>query len=184
LNSSKHKNIRIGSQNYVGGGWYFVTICYADSRRIFSSPSRCESFLEHLRQAAASRSFVIHAYCIMPDHVHLLAEGLDETADLLNFMKTLKVRTSREFRHARRRRAVAEEVFDHILRPGEVPDRVAWYIWMNPVRAALAGSVGEYRLPVPFPGMVPSAHVIGKDWLPPYRFKSRPPQKAAATSLL
>ncbi len=183
MNSSKHKNIRLGSKNYVGGGWYFVTICCSRRRRIFSSASHCEWFLERLRQAATYRSFAIHAYCIMPDHVHLLAQGLDETANLLNFMKTLKTKTSREFATQSGGELRQKKYYDHILRPGELADRIAWYIWMNPVRAGLAGSVGEYRFAGSFSGMVPSANVIGKDWLPPCRFRTRPPQKAAATSL-
>ncbi|MBS1841240.1 MAG: transposase [Acidobacteria bacterium] len=181
MKDSKHKNIRLASRNYVGNGWYFTTICCAGRGRIFSSLSSCRWFLRHLQNVAASRQFLIHAYCIMPDHVHLLAQGMDACSDFLNFMKTLKIKTNREFTKDSGSELWQKKYYDHILRPGESVDRVAWYIWMNPVRAGLAAGVGEYAFAGSLSGMVPSASVIGKDWLPPFRLRARPPQKAAAT---
>jgi hypothetical protein len=49
-------------------------------------------------ETAAQRNFSLHAYCIMPDHVHFLCEGLSETSDLVQFVDALKQRTAYEFK--------------------------------------------------------------------------------------
>jgi len=41
-------------------------------------------------------SFDVHAYCLMPDHLHFLAEGTEPTSDLRHFIKSLKIKTSRQ----------------------------------------------------------------------------------------
>ena len=35
---------------------------------------------------ATRERFIIHAYCIMPDHLHVLLEGSQETCDLIRFV--------------------------------------------------------------------------------------------------
>jgi REP element-mobilizing transposase RayT len=48
----------------------------------------------HLLETAAQRNFSLHAYCIMPDHIHFLCEGLSDNTDLVQFVDALKQRTA------------------------------------------------------------------------------------------
>jgi REP-associated tyrosine transposase len=156
-----HKNIRLAPQNYLGQQIYFVTICCQARRNIFMDPQRCSWLLEILRSESAVRNFAIHAYCVMPDHLHFLAEGLQPSSNLLNFVKSFKLKTSR-FQLAETSSALwQKKFFDHILRSNESILSVAWYIWMNPVRRKLCHSVGEY----PFAGSF--THVSAQQALPP-----------------
>jgi len=83
-----HKNIRLHAKNYLGQVAVFVTLCCYDRRSHFGAPPFCLTTIEILRDAATTRSFAVHAYCFMPDHLHLLVEGLDGESDFLNFIKT------------------------------------------------------------------------------------------------
>jgi hypothetical protein len=104
------------------------------------------------------------------------------TSDLLHFMKTLKISTSREFAPGNGTPLWQKKYFDHILRPKESMDAVAWYIWVNPVRAALARAPGLYTFAGSFITNIPSCSTWPDFWVPPYKVKRRPPQKAAATN--
>ena len=74
----------------------------------------------------------------MPDHLHVLLHGGKASADLLGFVKVFKHKTSFHFARHTGKRLWQTSFYDHILRGDEAPADVAWYIWLNPVRAGLA----------------------------------------------
>jgi REP element-mobilizing transposase RayT len=85
----------------------------------------------------------------MPDHVHLLLEGLYPTTDLLGFVKAVKTKSSTPFTRKTARPLWQKKFYDHILRRNDSPDDVAWYIWKNPVRAGLCRRPGNIRSSAP-----------------------------------
>ena len=93
-----HKNIRLPAARYNGEQRYFVTLCCAARRRVFADAERASGIVGELRQQAAAHGFAVYAYCVMPDHLHLLVIGLSATSDLLAFLKSLKQKTAYEFR--------------------------------------------------------------------------------------
>jgi len=164
-----HKNIRLPHQDYLGPRWYFITICCPNRRKRFTAPKICDDFLNILRSNAATHSFAIHAYCLMPDHVHLLAEGLQPQSDLVQFMRAIKMKTSMPFERKTGKALWQKKFYDHILRNSDSPDAVARYIWTNPVRANLCQRPEEY----PFSGSLtrtwPQTYQSVAEWLPPWR---------------
>ena len=176
-----HKNIRLDAANYTGKRAYFATQCCHERRKYFADPVRCEWLLSHLRCLSVSYGFAIPAYCVMPDHVHLLVDGLAPTSDFLKLMKSLKIMTSREFALESNLPLWQKKYFDHILRPKESMDAVAWYIWLNPVRGGLARAAGLYPFAGSFTSTIPKRLAWPETWVPPYKVKRRPPQKAAST---
>jgi putative transposase len=176
-----HKNIRLEPANYTGKKAYFVTQCCHERRKYFVDPATCEWLLSHLRGISLAHSFAIPAYCIMPNHIHLLVDGLLPTSDFLHFMKTMKIKTSREFASGNTTPLWQKKHFDHIMRPKESMDAAAWYIWLNPVRGALARAPGLYPFAGSFTTGIPSCSTCPDFWVPPYKLKRRPPQEAAAT---
>ena len=169
-----HKNIRLNDTNYIGRRAYFVTQCCDDRRKYFADSARCEWFLSRLRTLSAAHHFAIPAYCIMPDHVHLLVDGLLVTSDFLRFMKALKIKTSREFAVEGKTPLWQKKYFDHILRPKESMDWVAWYIWLNPVRAALARAPGLYPFAGSFTTEIPNCSTWPDFWVRSYKIKKTP----------
>jgi putative transposase len=86
----------------------------------------------------------VHAYCVMPDHFHALVEGSSPDCDFLLLMRFFKQRTSREYSCASGLPLWQKNFYDHILRVGDSPESVSWYIWMNPVRKGLCDKPTQY----------------------------------------
>lgn len=164
-----HKNIRLPPSDYVGQRWFFLTICCSERRKRFTSSQICNGFLDILRPAAARYLFAVYAYCLMPDHVHLLTEGLQPQSDALQFMRVVKRNTSIRFQRKTGEALWQKKFYDHVLRDNDSPDAVAWYIWMNPVRANLCRRPEQY----PFSGSLTQAWKQLRpptvEWLPPWR---------------
>jgi putative transposase len=80
----------------------------------------------------------------MPDHVHVLIEGLEDRSDLKRFCKLAKQKTG--IFHARLNGGALwqEGYYDRVLRDGEDILTIARYMLNNPVRAGLVKNPVEY----------------------------------------
>jgi putative transposase len=99
-----------------------------------------------LLNSAAQGGFAIHAYCVMPDHLHILVEGMTETCDLVRFVSSFKQQTGFSYEKKNGRQLWQSGYYDHILHKGVAADAVACYIWLNPVREALCSAPQDYAL--------------------------------------
>jgi putative transposase len=100
--------------------------------------------LAQFLRAAANEDFRILAYCFIPDHVHLLVEGLEENADCKKFIVKCKQCSAHAYAKAFGSRLWQPFGYEHVLRDEEKLHVVARYILENPVRAGLAKSVADY----------------------------------------
>jgi putative transposase len=169
----RSKNIRLAPTSYVGQQHYFVTICCSNRRKIFANRARCLWLLELFRSECAARNFAIHAYCLMPDHFHFLAEGLAPASDLLNLIKSFKIKTSRTYSRKTSQILWQRKFYDHILRPRESPESVAWYIWMNPVRKGLCATAHTYPFSGSFTSLISRLKQPLTSWVPPWRKRTQ-----------
>ena len=147
------KSIQLRRPNYLGQQIYFATLCCFAGRSVFKPPARCSWLLELLSKEATSTHFSVHAYCLMPDHLHFLAQGLHAGADFLHFLKSFKVKTSRGYSQEQGQALWQRRFFDHVLRPSDPLESFAWYIWLNPVRRGLASTPEKYPYSGSFSGM-------------------------------
>jgi REP element-mobilizing transposase RayT len=120
------KNIRLPSDHYIGQCVSFVTICCEDRLPIFRSPPRCQTAIEALKRVSDPMHFLVHAYCIMPDHSHILAEGNTPDANLVRFVSKWKQSTGYSLRDAASTPIWQRRFYDHVLRKGTDSDAVAW----------------------------------------------------------
>ena len=86
----------------------------------------------------------ITAYCFMPDHLHLLAEGIAADADLKAFTARAKQFSGYHFARQTRTRLWQRYGYERVLRAEETTRDVIRYILDNPVRAGLTMDVGSY----------------------------------------
>ena len=172
--STVRKNIRLPKSAYLGQQFYFVTMCCSDRNAILTDPNLCQSLLGFLRTESAGRDFAVHAYCLMPDHVHFLVEGTKPTSDLLGLVKSSKIKSCRMYAERTSQVLWQKKYFDHILRKHDSPEAVAWYMWMNPVRAALAATVGEYPFAGLFTGLMERLVARSDSWTPPWKLQKTP----------
>ena len=165
----RHKNIRLGRSNYIGRRWYFVTVCCHERRPLFTSTARAQWLLRHLKQASLQFSFAIHAYCMMPDHLHFLAEGNAESSDLTRFVGALKQKTGQLFQTRTGRPLWQKKYYDHILRRNADVDAIAWYIWMNPVRKRLSATPQKFPYSGSFTRTLEMLQPKDATWQPPWK---------------
>ena len=170
-----HKNIRLAAADYIGRRWYFVTMCCADRRPTFANPVNASGFVDTLRARSAASHFAVYAYCVMPDHVHVLLGGLEATSNLLAFVADLKRETSYEFRRRFDGVLWQKKFYDYILRSKDSAERVAGYIWMNPVRAGLRRDPREYPHSGSFVVDWKGADSAGDAWVPSWKAKGGGP---------
>ena len=114
--------------------------------RIFFTRDDATFFLGWLGDAAERYGLSIHAYVLMPNHVHLLASPEDATS----LPRTMQSVGRRYVRYLNRRIERSGTLWEGRYRATVVDTdayflRVARYIEMNPVRAALAPDPGAYR---------------------------------------
>jgi len=134
----QRKRIRLGRENYLGGRSCFVTICCRDRRPFFQAQGKRADLridpynasvrlIELLREVAAKESFRVHAYCIMPDHVHILVEGTDVKSNLLQFVRILKLRSAFEAKRMSGGQLWQRSYYEHILRPAESTEWIGFH---------------------------------------------------------
>jgi putative transposase len=139
-----HKNIRRPAAHYVGRREYFVTFCCCGRRAVFAEPEKALWLIDELRRHSVRHRFAVYAYCVMPEHFHALVRGLGPGSDLLVFLKGFKQETAHEFRRKFHGVLWQKKFYDHILRRDDSAERVAAYIWANPVRKGICGDALEY----------------------------------------
>ncbi|MBI4166649.1 MAG: transposase [Acidobacteria bacterium] len=133
----RRKNIRLPRTAYIGQQWYFLTTCTQERAPFLSDRGHIQELLTSLKDGAAAQRFAIQAYCFMPNHLHLLASGESDTSDCMAFINLFKPTSGFVFKQRTGQRLWQHKSYDHILRPGDSWQAVAWYIWMNPVRQSL-----------------------------------------------
>ncbi len=142
------KNPRLASENYFGRHTYFITIVCNHRMRYLAPAREAHRVLTTLSQCTANSSFQLHAYCIMPDHLHILIEGTHDTSNLREFVRLFKQLTAFQFRKFQDRQLWEMSYYDHILRSSDTIESVAAYIWGNPVRKQLCTHPNDF----PFSG--------------------------------
>jgi len=136
---------RLKTFAYVGLYRYFLTFCSQHRARILNQDDVFELLCRQLQLTSTAYDMAVDAYCIMPDHVHLLARGQTDSAELRRFVKDLKQRTGYEFGKEQRGRLWQRDYYEHVLREDEDDSRVIAYIVNNPVRAGLVGAPMDSR---------------------------------------
>ncbi|MGE3477148.1 MAG: transposase [Rhodospirillaceae bacterium] len=114
--------------------------------RIFFTRDDATAFLGWLGDAAARYGLSIHAYALMPNHIHLLASPQDAES----LPRTMQSVGRRYVRYLNRRIERSGTLWEGRYRATVVDTdtyfmRVARYIELNPVRAALSPDPASYR---------------------------------------
>ena len=124
--------------------WYHVMNRGRRREKIFSSPEDYQAFIKVLQEAAGLWNFKIAAYCLMPNHYHLLVQTPD--GNLARAMRHINGIYTQRFNRRRktegqlfrgRYKAVLIEADSHLL-------EVLRYIHRNPLRARLAKELNDF----------------------------------------
>ncbi|RXK53663.1 hypothetical protein ESB00_18420 [Oleiharenicola lentus] len=90
----------------------------------------------------------VPAYCLMPDHIHVLSAGMNPASDQTLWSRAVRRRLNAELHPF----SLQKQAYDHVLRTNESGadafTALAHYISENPVRAGLVSTPSEW----PFTG--------------------------------
>ena len=139
---------RLRGFSYVGRYRYSLTFCAADRHEAFTAPVIVAELRRQLLRTAAEYRFDVTAYCFMPDHLHLLVEGLSSRAALLPFCKVVRMRLACDYSTRAGRSLWQRGYWERVLREDEETETYARYIFGNPIRKGLVQSFRAY----PFSG--------------------------------
>jgi putative transposase len=144
----QRKRNRLSATSYRGPKAYFLTLCTRERKKAFQNVALVNSLLEVLRKTCYDHSFTVHAYCFMPDHLHLILAAESDSAQLSPVLQAFKSLSAAAARKVRVFDLWQKGYYDHILRSGDSMDAAAGYIFLNPVRAGLVRRPEEW----PFSG--------------------------------
>jgi REP element-mobilizing transposase RayT len=73
---------RIKGFSYLGVYRYFITFCTLERCPVFTDIALGRLVISQFRRTCREKNFVILAYCLMPDHAHLLLEATHAASNL------------------------------------------------------------------------------------------------------
>ena len=126
------------------GALYHVTSRGNERKAIYLNGADRQAFLELMAQVCERFNWVIHAYCLMTNHYHLLLETQD--ANLSEGMRQLNGVYTKTFNRTHKRvghlfqghfKAILVQKDSYLL-------EVSRYIVLDPVRAAMVDSCEEW----------------------------------------
>lgn len=133
-------------------GTYFVTFSTFQRTRLFIIESYVRLFLKTLYCYRRQGKFQLHAFVLMPDHVHLLFTPA-EALTLERAIQLIKGGYSHAVGQQIGHRGIWQKGFtDHRIRDANDFSGHRLYIHQNPVMGKLAASPVEYRYCSAFPG--------------------------------
>ena len=134
-------------------GTYFINFSTWQRRRLFVVENYARLFLKTTYRYRREGRFQLHAFVVMPEHVHLLLTPADDVT-LEHAVQLIKGGYS----HALgsmigRTREIWQRGFtDHRIRDGQDYEHHRNYIHQNPVERKLVQNASEYRYSSAFPG--------------------------------
>jgi putative transposase len=124
---------------------YHLTTRGVDRRAIFLDDDDRRFFLRLLGRVVRLDGFVIHAYCLMTNHVHVLVET--PRANLAHGMQRLLAHYAREHnaRAGRRGHLFERRYLDRLVETEEHLITTARYVARNPVEAGLCDRPSDWQ---------------------------------------
>jgi putative transposase len=127
------------------GAFYHITSRGNERKQIFKSLSDREKFLFYLESATRRYDAIIHVYCLMDNHYHLLLET--PSGNLSQIMRHINGAYTTYFNIKRQRAGhLLQGRFKAILVDmDEYCKELSRYIHLNPVRAKMVAKLQDYR---------------------------------------
>ena len=138
----QRKSIRLPREAYNFNHAFFITIStFARYPWFHHYQEFSDITIQEMLRLSEQRGTKLFAWCLMPDHLHLLLQD----NDIVEFVRLLKGKLSVVSRRLEPgRRLWQRSFYDHGLRKEESVKDVCMYIWNNPVRKGIVKTAGEY----------------------------------------
>jgi len=124
-------------RNYVYGGCYFFTLVTYKRIHYFQPDDLKELVLSRIKQAVEATNSTLLAYCVLPDHVHLLIHLPEELSNYSYQIREVKRLVTLDIKkeHVQQTLKVWQDRFwEHTIRDDKDLARHVDYIHFNPVK--------------------------------------------------
>jgi REP element-mobilizing transposase RayT len=127
------------------GAFYHVTSRGNEQKPVFKSRRDREKFLEYLQSASERYNAIIHAFCLMDNHYHLLIET--PSGNLPQIMRHINgaYTTYFNFKRARSGHLFQGRYKAILVDKDSYAKELSRYIHLNPVRAEMVKTPGVYQ---------------------------------------
>ena len=134
------------SRIFIDNACYHITTRGNQQQEVFRSNEDHEKHIHMLKKAKRKYGILLYAYCLMPNHIHLLIETFS-SRNISNFMHWLNRGYTAHFNtkyhkvgHLWQGRFQSRPIIK-----GQYLVNVATYIENNPVRAAMVNDPADYK---------------------------------------
>ena len=134
-------------RNYIAGGTYFLTLVTHERRPIFKSEITILKFLDVINNIQ-DYPFDLLAYCILPDHIHLLIKLPDNDDDYSTRVKEIKKKTTLLIRENQKKPTMTiwqKRFWEHTIRDFEDLQNPSDYIHYNPVKHGYCENYEDWK---------------------------------------
>jgi putative transposase len=131
----------------IKGGIYFLTLTTHQRQELFSEPKTKQLFLESLQHVKTYHPFAILAYCILPDHIHLLIKLPESDSNYSLRIGEAKKHFSKRLKADEKYNSAQiwqNRFWEHYIRDDIDLSRHIDYIHYNPVKHNLVGQANEW----------------------------------------
>jgi putative transposase len=127
------------------GYCYFVTTVSDGRHLYFQSPDLAQLVVETLAHYRDRSDYALHAFVVMPDHLHLLVTP--HRKSISDVMRNIKSWIAKEVRERTGNEGAIWQVSFHdtVIRSDDHFRKAVEYIHWNPVHAGIVREPGEYR---------------------------------------
>jgi putative transposase len=142
--SMRRHPCRLDPDDYRGYRAYSLTICTHSRTRPFTDAATVRDVLLQFLRTAIDLRCEILAYCVMPDHIHLIVIVHAPETDLREFVRLAKQRSGYAFAQASGSRLWQQSYFDRTVRDVQELPALVEYMIRNPVRARFVEDPVDY----------------------------------------
>jgi putative transposase len=135
-------------RNYVEGGTFFFTLVTHERNAIFHADTGVEICLNAIKRTQKFHPFEIVAYCIMPDHLHLLISLPDGQTDYSTIIKEFKRKVTKEIKLQRNDPEFTvwqDRFWEHTIRDQKDLKLHFDYIHYNPIKHGLVNNLDDWK---------------------------------------
>jgi putative transposase len=135
---------RLADFSYVGKYSYSLEFTTHARRPMFVDQSIVRLVLQQILRAGAEEGFSLAAYCFMPDHLHLVVDGLEHDSDCKAFIRAAKQFSGYYYKQANAGRLWQRYGHEHVIRDDMERALTIRYVIANPVKAGIVDHPAKY----------------------------------------
>ena len=135
---------RLKGFDYTTPGSYFITFRVCSRQPAFRAPAAASIARDLILRYRERKWYGLHAYCVMPDHIHMVARLQSDSRPLSDIVGTLKATILHRCRMSGHSFLWQRGYHDHIVREYEKSDATIRYTLENPIRAGLVADFRDY----------------------------------------